>query len=326
MTDEKVKKIKKKSAVIAIICVVVLAIPIFAMLKNLIIGPRYIGDSPVLKEQVIYYKFNNYHYVSGESGIKSDKCIKRGLFEHLYLSEGGDYIISSQLHERYIFKREDLMEYNIYELYKDDNKITYHNDSNGEYLDINGEKYSLLDKSGRGSGEFYYDLYVSCGTVDYNSKELEVYLLKDDYQGDFVLMFDSDTFMDYIFTKADVDMNAYNALDGSLITTYSLDGTINHRSFGNIKDNDEKVVNALKELKSSDAPPIGDIFDCRPSGDGLYFDLIYSDLPILHKDSLNIVVDDNNYVYYCSDDSPEIYMVSDENTKNVFITLIEQYY
>lgn len=325
MTDEKVKKIRKKSAVIAIICVVVLAIPILAMLKNLIIGPRYINDSALLNEQVIYYKFNNYHYVSGGSDVKSDRCIKRGLFEHLYLSEDGDYIISSQLHERYIFKREDLIEH-IYKLYRDDNEITYHNDGNGEYLDINGEKYLLLDKSGRGSAEFYYDLYVSCGTVDFYSNELEVYMLKDDYQGDFVLMFDSDTFMDYIFTKADVDMNAYNTLDSNLITAYNLHGTVNHKSFGNIKDNDEKVVNALKELKSSDAPPIGDIFDCRPSGNYLYFDLIYSDLPILHKDRLNIIIDDNNDVYYLSDDSPEIYMVSDEDTKNVFITLIEQYY
>ncbi len=318
----KIKKIKKKSAVIAVICIIVIAIPVLAMLKNLIIGPRYVNDSALLKEQVIYYKFNNYHYVSGADNVESGRCIKHGLFENLYLSKGSDdYIINSQLHERYVLKREDLIE-NIYRLYKSDNEITYHSNSSGGYLDINGEKYLFLDSVDRVSGLYFYESYVSCGTVDYNSKQLNVYLLKGDYQCDFVIVSDEYTFTDYIFTRAQVDMDAYNALDSELITAYAMRGLVNHKSFGNIRDNEEIVVNALKELKSSDAVPIGNVLEYRPPGEHLYFDLIYSDLPILHKDRINITVSDDT-VYYNFDNSLDVYVISDEETAQVFKTIVD---
>lgn len=101
-------KIKNKKLFAVVLCIVFIVVVISAMaVKHYAVGPRYINDSAVLKEQVIYYKGNEYvYYGSGKynSDIKSGKCIKKSLFETYYLGEGGDeYLIRSQLHERDLY-------------------------------------------------------------------------------------------------------------------------------------------------------------------------------------------------------------------------------
>lgn len=102
-------KAKNKKLTAVVICIAVIAVIVSAMLiKHFAVGPRFINDSAVLKEQVIYYKGNEYVYDGyANSDIKPGKCIKNGLFEAYYLGEGGDeYLIRSQIHERFLYVKD----------------------------------------------------------------------------------------------------------------------------------------------------------------------------------------------------------------------------
>lgn len=285
----KIKSQRQKSIIIVLIavCVIVSAV----LIKHFAIGPRYINDSALLDERVVYYMGNNYHYCGfASSDYKSGKCIKCGLFESFYLVKGSnDYIINSQLHERFLYIKKDKIK-NKYRLNETDNDINYENNK----LSVNGEEYILLDTIDKSTGDYLFEEYVSCGTVVLNSKELNVSLLKGDYDCDFLSVFDRDTFMNYIFTRKSVDMSAYNADDYTKITGCFYYAYNKGKQFSN----DEKVINTIKKLTlNEDASIYCSVYEYNPDGEKLYLDLIYGDLPICKSNRLNVCINGNT-VYY----------------------------
>lgn len=106
----KLQKLTPKK-IFAVILIILVMLPALYGAKLLVIGPRYTNKSPLLNEQQIYYCFHKYDYVGSAMNIKSGIPIRYGLFEHIYLAEDKKgCIISAQLHERNLFKREDLIE------------------------------------------------------------------------------------------------------------------------------------------------------------------------------------------------------------------------
>lgn len=318
MTEKKAKKIKKISLVIALICFCSIVLP---LAKYYIIGPRYLGDSPVLNEQVIYYKFNKYYYDGyATSDIKSGKCIANRFFETFYLSQadGDDYIINSQLHERFLYKREDLID-NIFKLGFEDLPISYNYDENGGFIDVDGDKYSFLVTNDRGLNEYNYSTYISVGSVNFNSKQLGVYTLKDDYNCDFLCVCDSDAWMDYIFTKIEVDENAFYAKDPQSITSCVIRGQANFKAYENAVFTDESlVIDALKKLKSDDTVKTYFSDSWITDAEHLYIDLVYGNLPVCKTDKICITFK-NDEVYYMPDDmSSEIYLITDRDVADAF--------
>ncbi len=104
----------KSKRIIAVLLVLILLPSIW----HIAIGPRQldVGTAEVY-EQRVYYKFHTYKCVGwtmgGNNTIKSGRCIKYGLFACYYSARGSErnrYIIRKELHERFVFEREDFID------------------------------------------------------------------------------------------------------------------------------------------------------------------------------------------------------------------------
>ena len=108
MDEKKAKRIKKRSVIIAIVCFMVVVMPV---LWGYAIGPRDLTGGGEIYEQRVYYMFHTYRCVGwtmgGNNEVKSGPMIRPGLFQYYYLGEDTDYIIRKEWHERFVFKRED---------------------------------------------------------------------------------------------------------------------------------------------------------------------------------------------------------------------------
>lgn len=322
MDGKKIIKLRKRTLITSIIVSAVIFIPIVVMLITTAIGPKEISGSALLDEQVIRYMGNDYLYVGFADDVKSGRCIKRGLFESYYLNEGGrEYIIRSSLHERHIFKREDLIE-NRYKLLSrsSENVITYEDDM----LVINGDEYRLIDTFDRFEGRrLNYECYCSVGKVSFKSELLDVCPFENDYDCNFVCIQD-DSFIVYVFAKTDVNMDAYTAGDASKVTSFY----VNTKDYGNIKYDNPDVVSVLKSLRNHESSILySDVFDYRPQGEYLFFDLIFDDLPICYKCRINITLCDDG-VYYIIEDGTQdcynLYKVSDDFMEKVLCDFSEE--
>lgn len=324
MSDKKIFGISKGTFITAVIVLCIILIAPICLIYESAVGPKEITDSALLDEQVIRYKGNDYYYVgSKNSDIKSGRCIKYGMFEQYYLNEGGnEYIIRSSLHERHIFKREDLLE-NIYKLAKrgSENSIMYEDNK----LIINGEEYKLIDTFDKFEGRtIFYELYCSIGKVSFNSQTVDVDVFKDDFDCNFMCIEDN-SFMCYVFAKTDVDMDAYMANDVSKVTSFY----VNTKDRGNKKYDNSDVLNALKSLRVHDGTFLcGDIYDCRPQGERIFFDLIFDDLPVCYKCRINVTLSDDGVYYNIEDgtqDCYNIYKVSDSAIENAVRSFAEEF-
>lgn len=105
-------KMKTKKVIAALLILIFLS-----GLWSIAIGPRRLDvDTAEVYEQRIYYKFHTYKCVGwtmgGKKSPKSGRCIKYGLFTCYYNGKGSDrnrYIIRKELHERYVYEREDFI-------------------------------------------------------------------------------------------------------------------------------------------------------------------------------------------------------------------------
>ena len=102
----------KSKRIIAVLLILILLPSIW----HIAIGPRQldVGTAEVY-EQRVYYKFHTYKCVGwtmgGNNSLKSDRCIKYGLFACYKAkdSEKNRYIIRKELHERFVYEREDFI-------------------------------------------------------------------------------------------------------------------------------------------------------------------------------------------------------------------------
>lgn len=169
---------------------------------------------------------------------------------------------------------------------------------------------------------FEPDCFV--GNVSFNSQQLGVNIFKDDYDCNFVYIQD-DAFVIYVFAKTDVDMDAYKAADVSKLTSFY----VNFKDYGNIRYDNPDVVSVLKSLRNHESSALySDVFDYRPQGEYLFFDLIFDDLPICYKCRINITLCDDG-VYYNIEDSTDdrynIYKVTDDLTEDALCDFYEEW-
>lgn len=206
MNEKKAKKIKRCSVTIAIVCLSIIFLPV---LWNFAIGPRDLTGGGEIYEQRVYYMFHTYKCVGwtmgGDNEVKSGPMIKVGLLQYYYLGEDTDYIIRKELHERFVFKREDKIE----TLYKQPKKNAvekvkiFGNDENS-YIEFNGDTYVYLCECDPiENEELEFERYSTFGQIVGEEMSGHFSRIKNDYDINFLLLetvFDSDK-DNIIYTK-----------------------------------------------------------------------------------------------------------------------------
>lgn len=109
---------KKAKRIIASFLIIFVILPLISFA----IGPRSLPDAKGAEGEIygqrVYYMFHTYRCVGWTMGgshtnLKSGICIRPGLFSNYYTAKGKpDFIIVKELHERFIFEREDKIIHN----------------------------------------------------------------------------------------------------------------------------------------------------------------------------------------------------------------------
>lgn len=93
------------------IVLILLALIMLPVIWYCAIGPRDISDSAEMSQQKIYYMGHEYHCVGWKLGpkvdVKTDKCIRYGVFENYYTTDTDGYIVRKGWQERNVYLRED---------------------------------------------------------------------------------------------------------------------------------------------------------------------------------------------------------------------------
>ena len=282
-----------------------------------------INNSPSLEEQMVYYKFHTYNYVRGGNSIKSGICIRPGIFESYYKGVGSDeFIIKTSIHERFVFRRTDKI-VNLYEPYDDNSKPVYFKNENGSFIKFNDEEYKYLVTNNLGIPEYSFSKYTELDLIDYNGKELGIYRLEYDYSLDYICVYDIEAHCEYVFTKTDMTEDKLKEIYGSgEITGYSMSGSFNTSVFERVEGNEQIVLDALTKLKNDEnvkTPYDGSI----DSNGHMSFLLKYNDIPISVKDKMFFRFADGELYYYPDDMSPDMYLITDDEIKNVLMNIFE---
>lgn len=206
MDEKKAKKIKKRSVIIAIVCFMVVVMPVLWLYA---IGPRDLTGGGEIYEQRVYYMFHTYRCVGwtmgGNNEVKSGPMIRPGLFQYYYLGEDTDYIIRKELHERFVFKREDKIK-TLYQEPKKNavEKVKIFGKDENSYIEFNGDTYVYLcEYDPIGTNELEFERYSTFGSVTGDEMSGHFSRIKNDYDMNFLLLdtvFDSDK-NDVIYTK-----------------------------------------------------------------------------------------------------------------------------
>lgn len=93
------------------IALILLALVLLPVIWHYAIGPRDISESAEMSQQKIYYMGHEYSCVGWKLGpkvdVKTDKCIRYGVFENYYTTDTDGYIVRKGWQERNVYQRED---------------------------------------------------------------------------------------------------------------------------------------------------------------------------------------------------------------------------
>lgn len=320
MNDKKVKRNKKIKTAVAVLFVCLIILPIG---WHYAIGPRMLNNSPSPQEQLLYYKFHTYVYTGADCPDEWGACIRPGLLEGYYKSKGSnDYVIYSVLHDTFAYKRIDKIDNPYKKVTNKTKPVFYKNDSLG-YIDYNGDKYRYLVTNDLGIPEYSFSIYSKLDYVDYDGKELGIYRLEYDYQLDYICVSDIEAHCEYVFTKTDMTEDKLKEMYGNgEITGYSMSGSFNTSVFERVEGNEQIVLDALTRLKNDEnvkMPYDGSI----DSNGHMSFLLKYNDIPISVKDKMFFRFADGELYYYPDDMSPDMYLITDDEIKNVLMNIFE---
>lgn len=181
----------KKTKIVLILLIFVL----FPIIWYYAIGPRDISESAEMSQQKIYYMGHEYGCVGWKLGpkvdVKTDKCIRYGVFESYYTTDTSGYIVRKEWQERLVFKRQDKIQNgNVYEQPEDDavEKAELHGYGKDSYIEFNRDKYLYLFESDCDNEDLQYEIFSNFGSIAGESLSGHFSRLKCDYNLDFLVL------------------------------------------------------------------------------------------------------------------------------------------
>lgn len=305
----------KKRKIVLIVFLILIAIPIGWYYA---IGPRDLTGGGLVYEQELYYMGHTYRCVGwtmgGENDVKSGRLIGVGFLTYYYKGENNSsYVIVKQPHERFIYKRSDVLKKE-----KEEKAPVLNGLGENSTIEYNNKVYKFFAKNEYDDKHLIYEIasYIQSG-IKVKSKEVDVLKLADDYYGNFLCVRGADD-ADYIYTCLDMTYDDFCAeCVPENITSYEI------RSYGRDKfyGEDSRVIHAIQRIYTDDSAVRKTNEDFRNTGNVYFITFYYNNMPITIKNTSTLRLNSGGterYVNYFPDDmSTELYIVKDEEIKKV---------